>query len=688
MKFPKLLSALALTAATTLAASSANAETPSSPIGVVSNIKIVSDKSEDVTSLDAWKKTYIKDGMSDEEKALAIWKSVVKYRHQENPPDEFVGSSANVHDPIKTFNVYGYGQCCCASSNIEGLARYLGMPAQGRSITAHSVPEVWYDGQWHLLDASLMSFFRNAAGKVASVDEIHQSIKDWRKENPGKLNTESEAKEFGKNEGWKKGPAVLATVNTYNKDGINGAGWHGWWSNVFEYGKLPDKGVGIAPDGSKSISVFDYGPSMGYQVNVQLRDGEKITRNWSHKGLHVNMHDKRISDEKVVVDFSVQNKGPDILRDVSVLKTQREMGDVNPGRVGNGTHEWDVPLASANLKLAALTHENLQNKAEGATAANLTVKDAAQPGTLVIRMPSSYVYLSGEVTLNAVVGNGGSVAVLFSDNHGMDWKELSKSDKPGELKIDIKQNVFRKYDYQLKVVMNGAGTGLNTLKLTHDIQHSQIALPVITSGDNKINFSAGPQEGTITYEGNVVETKTEKNLSYLAFHPVLNGITPERMQVGETGKGDATFTFKTPGDITRLRINAHYRARDMSGKDYWDVECSFDKGQTWKKIDRLDKGQPASSKYMVFTDVPAGSREAQVRFSGKQSNTTCIFDLRMDADYKEPAGGFKPVKITYVWDENGTEKKLAHIARTPNETFNIKCGDKTVAKSYTLELAK
>jgi len=60
----------------------------------------------------------------------------------------------------------------------------------------------------------------------------------------------------------------------------------------------------------------------------------------------------------------------------------------------------------------------------------------------------------------------------------------------------------------------------------------------------------------------------------------------------------------------------------------------------------------------------------------------------MDADYKEPAGGFKPVKVTYVWTENGTEKTDSHIAKTPTDTWTIKCGPGTVAKSYTLELAK
>src|SRR5256885_2124830 len=89
--------------------------------GIVSNIKVISDKVEDVSTLEDWKRTYIKDGMSDQEKAVAIWKTVVKYRHQTSPAREHVMGIGDVHDPMKVIHVYGYNMCCCCSSNIEGL---------------------------------------------------------------------------------------------------------------------------------------------------------------------------------------------------------------------------------------------------------------------------------------------------------------------------------------------------------------------------------------------------------------------------------------------------------------------------------------------------------------------------------------------------------------------------------------
>jgi len=133
----------------------AQAQQPTTkPVGVVSHVKVLSDKVADVSSLAAWKKSFIKEGMTDQQKALAIWKSIVMHRYQDNPPIEFLHEGC-VHDAIKTFNVYGYGMCCCASATVEELARYVGLEARGWGIIGHSVPEVFCEGAWHMFDTSL-----------------------------------------------------------------------------------------------------------------------------------------------------------------------------------------------------------------------------------------------------------------------------------------------------------------------------------------------------------------------------------------------------------------------------------------------------------------------------------------------------------------------------------------------------
>ena len=37
--------------------------------------------------------------------------------------------------------------------------RYIGLKARITTICGHVVPEIEWDGQWHLLDASLVNFF-------------------------------------------------------------------------------------------------------------------------------------------------------------------------------------------------------------------------------------------------------------------------------------------------------------------------------------------------------------------------------------------------------------------------------------------------------------------------------------------------------------------------------------------------
>jgi hypothetical protein len=624
--------------------------------GIVSHVLVLSDKSEDVSSPEAWARTYIKPGMSDQEKALAIWKTVTRYRHQTNPPNEFLSPENNVHDPLKTIHVYGVGICCCASSNVCGLARYLDMKARGRAVNVHMISEVFYGGGWHMIDGSLMNYFFRPDGQLAAADEIHQAVAQWHAKNPGYRGNWAKLAQFAAGGNWRKaGPPLLATCPTFLASGLNPAGVHGWHATMCEY------------DFQKA-GEYEYWPSMGYQLNVQLREGEKLTRNWSNKGKLIDWVD---------ADILEGGKG--------ILGLQRQLGDKAPGRVGNGVLEYHVPLAGGGLRGGALRAENLASTAEDQAAPALHVKDAAQPGVLVLRMPSSYVYVSGTLAFKAVVGSGGGVAVSFSDNQGLDWKKIADVKASGDQKIDLTMSVFRRYDYRLKFELTGRGTGLESLDITHDVQHSQAPLPTITEGRNHITLATGPQEGTITLEGNTDPAAAPwKQLSIKDFHPVLN--SAELRWARPHGKGDVTFKIPTPGDITRVRMNLGYRLRDAA--DAYTVLLSFDGGKKFKQAGRLTGPTAGYTKYIIFPDVPPGTRTALVKLEGKEVNTACLFGLRIDVDYKEPAGGFRPVKITYAWEEDGRPKTDVHVATQPRETYDITCGPKTVAKSFTVELAR
>jgi hypothetical protein len=115
---------------------------------------------------------------------------------------------------------------------------------------------------------------------------------------------------------------------------------------------------------------------------------------------------------------------------------------------------------------------------------------------------------------------------------------------------------------------------------------------------------------------------------------------------------------------------------------------SFDSGKTWTTAGRAAGPTRGNCTYVVFSDVPASVRQALVRYTGTRRNTTGIFNFRIDADYREPLGGYRPVRVTYRWEEDGQPKKDVHVARKPRERYTIRCVAKPAMKSIVLELAE
>ncbi len=640
---------------------------------VVSNVKVVSDKIEDVSSIEAWKASFLKPGMSDRQKALAVWETVVKFRHQNSPPYEYLQSDGNefcVHDPIKTFNVYGYGMCCCAASNIEALARAAGFEARGRALNVHSVPEVFWDGKWHMLDASIMCWFDDAHGRVADIDEILENVAEWYARHPGFKGDNAKLRAFMKNGGWEKGPSIFVGTPFFDENGKIGTQIHGWNSVMHVY------------DGSVNFP-YEFGYSEGYRVNVELRPGKVLTRNWSNKGLYVDMDSARTGRKVDNITSLTGRIGK------GEFAYARDYGDLAPGRIGNGTLVYEVPLAKGISRIAPLGYENIASKAEDGASPALHVKSPGLPGTLTIRMPSSYVYLSGTLQTAFTVGQGGSMRLFLSRNNGLDWKEIYTNTNPGayEETLDLTPLVYRLYDYRLKFELMGTGTGLDALRISHDIQHSQRALPALGPGENTITFSASPNEGTVTIEGLTRPEGKGNQLSIMEYRPVFDGVAcTERGLKAPAAGGTITLPIETPGDMVRLRMGCSYQTRARNTG--WDFLVSFDGGDTWLEAGRVEGGLPGMSGYVTFPRVGKPTRKALVRFAG--GDDSLVLNLRIDADYKEPRGAFRPVRITYIWEEAGLEKRDVHVAKTPRETYQIHCstnpGSEPVMKSLVVKL--
>ncbi len=113
----------------------------------------LSNGRNDFRSLDRIVARAIEPGMSDAEKARALWWQEVQHRfHLE-------GDNGELLDPVKVFNVYGYNTCGNDSICLAGLWRKAGLKVAPARLVGHCVTQAFYDGAWHLMDGDMHAIY-------------------------------------------------------------------------------------------------------------------------------------------------------------------------------------------------------------------------------------------------------------------------------------------------------------------------------------------------------------------------------------------------------------------------------------------------------------------------------------------------------------------------------------------------
>ena len=443
--------------------------------GRVNNLKVLSDKVDDVTTVENILRSFVRPGMSDEERSLALWTAAVKYRHQTAPPNEFLSADWEAHDPVKIFNVYGYCMCCCCSALVESLNRADGREARGRILNNHSVAEVRYDDAWHMFDTSLIAYFPKAGdGAIASVDEITAAVTGWHAAHPGYRKDGARLFDLMRSEdwtGWKsKGPELLASCPSYDQ-GYLPARTHGWDATMVEY--------------ARKSEVYEYGYQVGHRALFSLRPGESFVREAGNRGLHVNM--------AAMPDWAMlKARAPD--RDLVYL--ERFLPGYRGGVVGNGTHRYAPDLAHGGLAAGAERYDNLD---AGAGTPALRAGEGGGPGVAVIPMISPYVALRGRVRIKAVrPSEADHVRVSLSTDNGRRFTTLWTAPVgTHEVAINLGESILRRYAYWVKLEIvpatpggSGERAGISALAIETDFQHAPRTLPRLEKGRNSITVSA------------------------------------------------------------------------------------------------------------------------------------------------------------------------------------------------------
>jgi hypothetical protein len=96
----------------------------------------------------------VKPGMSDKEKAFALWWQEIQFRWHYNH-----GDNTEHCDPVKVFNVYGFNTCGNDSICLAGLWKKAGLKVAPCRAVGHCISQVFYDGRWHLHDGDMHAVY-------------------------------------------------------------------------------------------------------------------------------------------------------------------------------------------------------------------------------------------------------------------------------------------------------------------------------------------------------------------------------------------------------------------------------------------------------------------------------------------------------------------------------------------------
>jgi hypothetical protein len=115
-------------------------------------------------------------GMSDAERAMAVWHQRIKYRYHFGSAD-----ASEEADVVRNMYIYGYNTCGHDSMMMAELWKQVGLKASPARGVGHCISQVFYDGKWHLYDGDMKSMYlsrdnENVAGEQDIVRD-HDLIK-------------------------------------------------------------------------------------------------------------------------------------------------------------------------------------------------------------------------------------------------------------------------------------------------------------------------------------------------------------------------------------------------------------------------------------------------------------------------------------------------------------------------------
>lgn len=409
----------------------------------VSEPWVTTDRTIDCSSYETILKGVLKDGMTDEQKSIALF---TFYRQRVYHYQNITES----RDPLVCVNVIGNTLCGSQGTCMKGLLAAAGIKARVVSGPGHTFYEAFYDGAWHGYD-TFMNFYVMTRGDQPHVASFKELETD---------------------------PTLISTAQ---KEGRAVAG--------------------MAPCGddpmffAKHVSVTDYEPlKLNWSVKrMSLRSGESMIRSWWPGGrplagtwnpkigpgpLHgCGTHDRHDNPDlyKFWEPYGIPRLGPGT--------------SVSYRHYCNGLINYAPDLTTDAFRDGLVSGAGIQAGVSGLSG----------EGDLIISQSCPF-YISAAQCLLAVTCPGdGDTVTLSVSRDGKQWTEVlvAKDSGTKEYAGSLDKTVVNAgaglHDYQIKLAWKGKAV-LNHYLLQTWFTHNAMAAPHLMPGHNGVTVSAANPE--------------------------------------------------------------------------------------------------------------------------------------------------------------------------------------------------
>lgn len=377
---------------------------------------------------------------TDAEKARAIWEWQRTHRFHACTWD------SEVDDVVKALNVYGYTLCGDEALCLDDLWKAAGLKTRPGHPIGHCVSEVFYDGDWHLLDSDehvicLRRDNRTIAGE-AEVVRDHDLMK---------------------------------RTHTYSIGNAESRHTDEFSASLYGY---EGERTGQRPNLSKHTMQFT------------LRPGEYVEWRFSHVG-------KEYSG-------GLEAQGVD-----GTGQLRSGWGEVAYDNLRNGKWVYRPPLAQSLGLRGLQVGQNLAPLEQDGLRPGLHPAHPGQPATAVWRIQTPYVIVGATVKCKYHLGSDQDRFVVSFSTDQREWT-IRRSGGHAGLNRDamvldklLSPRGKPMYQYFVKVEMQGAaGLGLEEIIFDTDVQMSLLGLPELRVGENRVLYSddtPGPRQVRVTH---------------------------------------------------------------------------------------------------------------------------------------------------------------------------------------------